>query len=130
MVRKKQIDKESAYLAGFEINEHELRNVITALEIKLEERKMINEDITSIIKDAESLGFNTKVLREVVRLRSMDLNKRLTLDNLLPHYLKAVEQPCGPISLSLLYVDNDNRQVAANGEIPASSRSDNSKECR
>ena len=123
MARKRKNElQESTYLPGCEIREDELRNVIDRLETLMEERKLITQSITEAIKDAESIGFHPKVLREVMRLRSMDANKRLTLDNLLPIYLKAVEEPCGNISIGVLYYqENKPKVVSRDGKVPANS---------
>lgn len=121
MGRKKNGLQQTTYLEGCEIKESELRNLVQHLEEKIEDRKIINEQITSIMKDAESLGFHPKVLREVIRLRTMDSNKRLTLDNLLPFYLKAVEEPCGNLSIGLLYYSEDVGTEKSHGKVPANS---------
>lgn len=49
-----------------------LRSLIERIERLNEERATLGEDIKDIFAEAKSAGFDVKVLREVIRLRSLD----------------------------------------------------------
>jgi len=50
----------------------QLRAIVERIEVLHEERKAIADDISEIYKEAKDNGFDVKVLREVVRIRSKD----------------------------------------------------------
>lgn len=122
MAKKKKQKEEHVYLPGCEVKEAELRDLVIRIEQAIKERRMINETITELYQYADSLLYNPKVLREVIRMRTMDVNKRLTLENLMPFYMKAVEEACTGFSLGLLSFNvEEQKRVSANGKCPANS---------
>lgn len=68
----------------------QLRAFIERVERLEEEKATIAEDIRSIYAEAKSVGFNTKTIRAVVRMRKMDAEKRQEEQAMLDLYLEAL----------------------------------------
>jgi uncharacterized protein (UPF0335 family) len=49
-----------------------LQNIVSRIERLEEERKALSSDIKDIYTEAKSSGFNTKVLRQLMRIRKQD----------------------------------------------------------
>ena len=54
----------------------ELRSFIERIERLEEEKSTIGEDIKSVYGEAKGRGYNTKMMRQMVRERAMDETKR------------------------------------------------------
>lgn len=67
-----------------------LRNLIERVERLEEERKGVNEDIRDIYAEAKAVGYDTKTMRQIVRLRKMDRADRQEQADLLQIYLDAL----------------------------------------
>ncbi len=67
-----------------------LRSFVERIERLEEERAAIAADIRDIYAEAKSTGFDTKVMRQVVRLRKMEQADRQELEALLDLYLHAL----------------------------------------
>ena len=76
--------------AGGEIAADRLRQFIERIERLEEEKAALASDIRDIYAEAKGSGFDTKVLRQVVRLRKMDSDDRAEQEALLELYLAAV----------------------------------------
>jgi len=50
---------------------NELKDIISRIEILSDDKKAIQEDIKSIYKSAKDSGFETKIIRKVIKLRSI-----------------------------------------------------------
>lgn len=73
-----------------EVAGERLRSFILRIE-KLEESKAtIAEDIKDVYGEAKSTGFNVKTIRQLVRLRKMDTEKRREQEELLDLYKSAI----------------------------------------
>lgn len=60
----------------------------------LEQRKdAITEDIKEVYLEAKGTGFDTKIIRQIVRLRKIELEKRRESDELLELYKAAIGMP-------------------------------------
>ena len=68
----------------------QLRTIIERIERLEEEKKAISDDIRDIYGEAKGNGFDTKVLRQVVRLRKQDLSERQEQDAIRDLYLNAL----------------------------------------
>ncbi|MEM9331981.1 MAG: DUF2312 domain-containing protein [Pseudomonadota bacterium] len=68
----------------------QLRTIVERVERLEEEKKAISEDIRDIYAEAKANGFDTKVLRQVVRLRKQDLTERQEQDAIRDLYLQAL----------------------------------------
>ncbi len=51
-----------------------------------EERKELGEDVKEVYSEAKAIGFDTKILRKVVKRAQMDTEKRREEDELLEMY--------------------------------------------
>ncbi|WP_119679214.1 DUF2312 domain-containing protein [Indioceanicola profundi] len=67
-----------------------LRSFIERIERLEEEKKGIQDDIKDIFAEAKGTGFDTKVMRQIIRLRKMEKNDRQELDALLELYMAAL----------------------------------------
>lgn len=67
-----------------------LRSIIERVERLNEERKELGNDIKDIYQEAKSAGFDSKVIREVIRLRKLDPADLEERDMLLELYMGAL----------------------------------------
>lgn len=67
-----------------------LRNSVEQIEKLEEEKKEIAEQIKEVYAEAKSFGFDTKVLRQAIRLRKIDRAEREEQEELLEQYLSAL----------------------------------------
>jgi uncharacterized protein (UPF0335 family) len=79
--------------------EHNLSDVIAADQLRLfierierleEEKKGIADDIKDVYNEAKSTGFDTKTMRQIVRLRKMEKHHRDEAEALLETYKAAL----------------------------------------
>lgn len=68
----------------------QLRAFIEKVERLNEEKKAIGDDIREVFAEAKATGFDTKVMRQVIRIRQMDRQKRLEQEAILHTYLVAL----------------------------------------
>jgi uncharacterized protein (UPF0335 family) len=74
----------------------QLRSLIERIERLEEEKKAIADDIKDVYGEAKANGFDTKVLRQVVRIRKQDQAERQEQEALLDLYLAALGGPASP----------------------------------
>ncbi len=67
-----------------------LRSFVERIERLEEERTALGADIREVYSEAKSVGFDTKILRQVVRLRKMDSADREEQEELLTIYKEAL----------------------------------------
>lgn len=67
-----------------------LRSFIERIERLQEERVTLSRDIAEVYKEAKGTGFDTKTMREIVRLRRMDKDDLDEQDTLLDLYKRAL----------------------------------------
>lgn len=72
------------------IEADELRLLIERVERLEEEKKGIGDDIREVYTEAKGRGYDTKIMREVVRLRKMDAEARREREAILDTYLSAL----------------------------------------
>ena len=68
----------------------QLRALIERVERLEEEKQTIAADIREVYGEAKATGFDTKVMRQVVRLRKQDMAERQEYDAILDLYLHAL----------------------------------------
>lgn len=68
----------------------QLRSIVERIERLEEEKKATADDIRDVYGEAKANGFDTKVLRQVIRLRKLDKAERDEFDALLDTYLLAL----------------------------------------
>lgn len=90
-VGKKMADKDTkpSEVGGIAVDR--LRSLIERIERLEEERKAISSDIRDIFAEAKSAGFDTKIMRAVIKLRSMSAVDRDSQEFLLDTYKKALD---------------------------------------
>ena len=67
-----------------------LRAFIDRVERLEEEKAALAEDIKEVYGEAKAVGFDTKTMRKIIRLRKMDIEKRREEDELLELYKSAI----------------------------------------
>ena len=72
------------------VAQDQLRAFIERIERLEEEKKAIADDIRDIYAEAKGNGFDTKVLRQVIKIRKQDRAERLEQEALLDLYLAAL----------------------------------------
>lgn len=68
-----------------------LRSFIERIELLEIEKKEVAEDIREVYSEAKGVGFDTKIMRQVIRLRKMDESDRREMEMLLETYLHALQ---------------------------------------
>jgi uncharacterized protein (UPF0335 family) len=68
----------------------ELRAFIERIERLDEEKSTLGEDIKEVFAEAKGRGYDTKVIRTIVRLRKKDANERHEEEAILELYLNAL----------------------------------------
>jgi uncharacterized protein (UPF0335 family) len=75
-----------------EIAGDQLRTIVERIEQVEEEIKELNEAKREIYAEAKGNGFDVKIVREVIRARKEDEEKRDEADMLLDVYLQAIKK--------------------------------------
>ena len=68
----------------------ELRLLIERVERLEEEKKSISDDIKDVYGEAKARGYDTKIMKQIVRLRKMEKHARDEADALLDTYRAAL----------------------------------------
>jgi uncharacterized protein (UPF0335 family) len=68
----------------------QLRLLIERIERLHEERKGIGDDIRDVFAEAKANGFDTKIMKQVIRLRAMETHTRQEQDAILETYRRAL----------------------------------------
>ena len=68
----------------------QLKPVVERIERLEEEKAALAADIKEVYAEAKGNGFDTKILRKVIRIRKMDAAERSTEEEMLDLYLSAV----------------------------------------
>jgi uncharacterized protein (UPF0335 family) len=89
MARTPTVDTDS-------VAQDQLRAFIERIERMEEEKKAISDDIKEIYAEAKGNGFDTKVLRQIVRIRKQDHAERMEQEALLELYLAALGMAAAP----------------------------------
>jgi len=67
-----------------------LRSFVERIERLEEEKAALSADVREIYAEAKSVGFDTKVLRQVIKLRKMEQADRQEQEQLLETYMSAL----------------------------------------
>ena len=70
--------------------DNQLRLFIERVERLEEEKKGIADDIRDVYAEAKAMGYDAKIMRQIVRLRKMSLNDRQEMEALLDTYNSAL----------------------------------------
>lgn len=74
-----------------EVSGARLKSIIERVERLEEEKKALSEDIRDIYAEAKATGFEPKIIRKLVSLRKMNLEKRREEAELLNLYAAAIQ---------------------------------------
>ena len=74
----------------------QLRAFIERIERMEEEKRAIADDIKEIYAEAKGNGFDTKVLRQIIRIRKQDHAERMEQEALLELYMAALGMAAAP----------------------------------
>lgn len=69
---------------------NDLRLGIERIERLEEEKKGISDDVRDVYSEYKSKGFDTKIMRQIVKLRKMDPHARQEMEALLETYKAAL----------------------------------------
>ncbi len=78
------------------VAQDQLKAFIERIEQLEEEKKAISDDIHSIYAEAKGNGFDTKILRRVIRIRRQNLAERMEQEAILDLYLSALGMQIAP----------------------------------
>lgn len=67
-----------------------LRSFIERIERLEEEKAALTSDIREVYAEAKGNGFDTKIMRQVIKLRKMDTAERQEQESLLDLYKRAI----------------------------------------
>jgi uncharacterized protein (UPF0335 family) len=99
----------------------QLRAFIERIERLEEEKKTIADDIKDIYGEAKGCGFDTKILREVIKIRKQDRDERAEREAILDSYLAAL----GMIDQPSFFDDEPSRPAPVERRPAAALRADN-----
>jgi uncharacterized protein (UPF0335 family) len=85
-----------AYPSNDGVAGDQLRAFIERIERMLEEKAAITADVREIYAEAKGNGFDTAVIRQLVKIRSMDANERMEREAILEMYMAALGMVAAP----------------------------------
>jgi uncharacterized protein (UPF0335 family) len=68
----------------------QLKSLIERIERLEEEKRALGEDIKEVYAEAKGTGFDTKIMRQLIKIRKMDKNEHDEQETLLDLYMRAV----------------------------------------
>ena len=72
------------------ISAQRLESIIKRIEKLEEDRAAVSEDIKEVYAEAKGTGFDVKAIRQIVRLRRIEENKRKEQEEILDLYKSAI----------------------------------------
>jgi uncharacterized protein (UPF0335 family) len=81
---------DSAGIGHNGVSRDQLRSIIERVERLEEEKRALVEDIKEVYSEAKSNGFDTKIIRQIVRIRKQDTAERQEQEALLEIYMDAL----------------------------------------
>lgn len=77
-------------MAEATVSDEQLRLFVERIERLLEEKKGIQDDIRDVYLEAKSQGYDPKIMRQIVKLRSMPVHDRKEMEAILDVYKSAL----------------------------------------
>jgi len=71
-------------------SKEQLRSIIERVERLAEEIKVLRDDQSDVYREAKGNGYDVKALRQIVRIRAEDPNKRAERETILETYMQAL----------------------------------------
>lgn len=72
------------------MSDDRLRLLVERIERLEEEKKGIGDDIRDVYAEAKAVGYETKIIRQIVRLRKMQRDQRIQEEAILDTYKNAL----------------------------------------
>jgi uncharacterized protein (UPF0335 family) len=72
------------------VSNEQLRLLMERIERLEEEKKGVADDIRDVFAEAKSQGYDTKIMRQILRLRKMEPHDRAEMEALLDVYKSAL----------------------------------------
>jgi len=91
------------------VSGNHLKQFIERIERLEEEKAALQADIKEVFAEAKSQGFEVKIIRQILKIRKMDHDERMEMEELVTVYLNALNM-AGP---KLTSVDGDVTDTAA-----------------
>jgi uncharacterized protein (UPF0335 family) len=85
---EKLMTQESKDTGG--ISGERLRSFVSRIEKLEEDKAAVGEDLKEVYAEAKGVGFDTKIIRQIVRLRKVEVEKRRENDELMELYKAAI----------------------------------------
>lgn len=76
--------------SGGEVSGERLRAFVKRIEKLEEDKAAVLEDLRDVYAEAKAMGFDARILRRVVSLRRMEVEKRREQEELLELYMSAL----------------------------------------
>ncbi|HEX6959181.1 MAG TPA: DUF2312 domain-containing protein [Ferrovibrio sp.] len=73
----------------------QLNQIVARIERLEEEKKALADDIREVYAEAKAHGFDTKILRQVIKLRKLDRAELAEQESLLEVYMEALGMTVG-----------------------------------
>ena len=70
--------------------DQKLENLISRIERLSEEKKSMQDDIKDVYAEAKSVGYETKIMRKMIKLRKQNRDDRLVEEALTETYMAAL----------------------------------------
>lgn len=80
--------RETSYQAA--VTDDRLRLLIERVERLNEEAKVIADDKRDVFAEAKAVGYDTKIMREIIKLRAMEPDDRAEMEAILDSYKTAL----------------------------------------
>ena len=80
----------TADIANTGVAAEELKQFVERIERLEEEKKAISDDIKDVFGEMKGRGFDTKVVRQVLRIRKQDHAERQEMEAILDLYMSAL----------------------------------------
>lgn len=74
------------------ISSERLKSFVKRIEKLEEDKAAVAQDIKEVYAEAKGVGYETKIIRQVVRLRKIDIEKRREQEELLDLYMTAISE--------------------------------------
>lgn len=75
---------------GHNVNDDRLRLLIERIERLEEEKAAISDDVKDVYLEAKAVGYDAKIMRQIVRLRKMQDDDRREMETILDLYKTAL----------------------------------------
>jgi len=72
------------------ISGERLRTIIQRIERLEEDKAAVGEDLKEVYAEAKGVGYDTKIIRKIVSLRKIEIDKRRETEELLDLYMSAI----------------------------------------